>query len=391
MAKLLATLLVLISATVLTRPAEAIDCPLTRQRAFDSIVDRLRHIVPNPEAVGLQERVCVVAVAIQIVGAYPSGLAALSSSITTDLRAALKTIVPGKSAEEALRTPQTYSMLLSELNKKCTSDLQLTPAKDLSREQAARCGLLQIPGAPRGLGSETARLESGNAIGGYDTVSPDPGAGGLTYGRYQLASKAGGIAGFLAALNCPTGHSPCLHESFRYLGKELQNVGGVAAAQDEKSTFAKKWIELAQNDRGMQQAQEAYQSLETWEPMKEFFAKELGIDLPQMSCGLREAAFSIRTQHSGPSTRQIFTQAVGAAGKTDSAAIIKAANAWRLGRLGEEGGFYMTYGNVCLRNAPPPPDFTKAYACKYIDGVRKRWTQESATLASLNAKECPRS
>ena len=78
MAKLLATLLVLISATVLTRPAEAIDCPLTRQRAFDSIVDRLRHIVPNPEAVGLQERVCVVAVAIQMfrvnLGELPSVL-----------------------------------------------------------------------------------------------------------------------------------------------------------------------------------------------------------------------------------------------------------------------------------------------------------------------------
>ena len=369
-------------------PASAQDCPLTRQRSFDSIVDRLREIAANPTAVGQMERICFVSIASQIAGWYPPALSGVASTMNADVRAALAKASPAKSPDNALTSPETYTALVTELAKRCHPETRLIPASALTREQALTCGLIQLPGAPRGLGNFTAKAESGNVIGGFDAVSADPQAGGWTYGRYQLASQAGGISGFLAALTCPTGHSPCLHESFRGVGQALEQAGGLQGAKKEGSAFAKRWVELARTERAMQQAQEAYQALDTWMPMTRFFSDELGIDLNTMSCGLREAVFSIRTQHQTSSTKQIFSEAVKVAGKTDSAAIVKAANEWRLGRLGEPGGYYVRYGDICLRNAPATSK-EKDYACAYLAGVRKRWTSEGPALAKLNAVDCP--
>jgi hypothetical protein len=369
----------------------AADCNTTQQRTFDGLSGRLSKAAASPNSLVLDERVCLVATTSQILGRYPGTLADLTSVQNENLKAALAGLnIPGD--QNLLANALTYSKLAADLKLACPKELREIDPSQLKISDAKKCGFIGLPGAPYGLGAITAKNESGATEGGYAKVSPDPGAGGWTYGRYQLASEKGGMKGFLDALTCPQGASSCLPADFRPIGQQLIALGGVSAAQQKQPDFVAAWVKLSLTDRSMQQAQESYQSLTSWMPVKRFFKDTLAIDLGSMSCGLREAAFSVKVQHSPQSARNIFTAATKLAGTTDSAAIVKAANQWRLDRLGaasDQGGFYSKYGGICYREVPPTENVTKAYACSYLDGVRKRWSAELSNLAELKNKECP--
>jgi hypothetical protein len=368
----------------------ASDCNLSQQRPVDVLLGRLAKASQSPKSLSRAERACLVAVTTQILGRYPGGLKDLTSVENATLRAAIaKTLSHNSPAP--LEDASLFSQLAADLGLQCSPSIRATPAQELEVETAARCGLVGLPGAPAGLGRVTGLHESGTVEGGYAQVSGDPGAGGWTYGRYQLASEAGGIADFLSVIRCTADKSRCLPDGFRPLGDRLVAVGGVQGARSKSKTFVDEWVRLSLYDRAMQQAQESYQVLATWEPIRAYFKADLGIDLNVMSCGLREAAFSIRTQHSWESARRIFAEAVKVAGKTDSEKIVKAANDWRLARLGAkrtDGGFYSTYGDICLRAQSSTKGVSQEFACSYLDGVRKRWSRESSEFGKLHDSGC---
>jgi len=368
------------------------DCHTSQQRTADQLIGRLKVAEADPKTVSVAERTCLVAVAGHVLGRYPGQLNEASSDQNEKLRAAVIATV-GKYDSTSIADRNLFAQLARDLAEQCPKSVQQTLPQMLAADVAAKCGIVSLPGAPIGLGRPTALRESGHAEGGYAEVSGDPGAGGWTYGRYQIASQAGGMTDFLASLSC-TGddQTRCLPSGFRQLGTVLSEAGGVEGARKRTKLFEEAWTRLSFGDRTMQQAQESYQALVVWQPMKKFFSEQLKIDLDKMSCGLREAAFSIQTQHSSKSARLIFAEAVKSAGNSDSAAIVKAANAWRLTRLGEtsaNGGFYSTYGDICIRGMPSKDGVSQAYACSYLDGVRKRWTGEGTELSKLTAVDCP--
>ena len=367
------------------------DCHTSQQRTADELIARLNIAGGTPKEVSVAERACLIAVAGHVLGRYPGPLKEASSEQNEKLRAAV-IATTGKYDPTSIADHTLFSQLAADLAQQCVDSVQQTLPQSLAAEVAARCGIVSLPGAPKGLGRATALRESGHAEGGYADISSDPGAGGWTYGRYQIASEAGGMTDFLAVLSCTGDLSRCLPTSFRQLGTALSVAGGVDGARKRTKLFEETWTELSFSDRTMQQAQESYQALVVWQPIKKFFSGQLNIDLDKMSCGLREAAFSVQTQHSSKSAHLIFSEAVKTAGTTDSAAIVKAANAWRLARLGQkkaDGGFYSTYGDICVRGMPSKDGVSQAYACSYLDGVRNRWTSEGTELSKLTAVECP--
>ena len=367
------------------------DCHTSQQRTADELIARLNIAGVTPKAVSVAERACLVAVGGHVLGRYPGQLGEVSSDQNEKLRAAVIATI-GKYDPTSISDSTLFSQLSADLAQRCQDSVQQTLPESLSAVVAARCGIVGLPGAPKGLGRATALVESGHAEGGYAAVSSDPGAGGWTYGRYQIASEAGGMTDFLAVLSCTGDPSRCLPTSFRQLGTALSAAGGVDGARKRTKLFEDTWTQLSFGDRTMQQAQESYQALVVWQPIKKFFAGQLNIDLDKMSCGLREAAFSVQTQHSSNSAHLIFSEAVKTAGTTDSAAIVKSANAWRLARLGQkkvDGGFYSTYGDICVRGSKSKEGISQAFACSYLDGVRNRWTREGADLSKLTAVDCP--
>ena len=373
------------------QPAHAAtDCHTSQQRTAGELIGRLTLAGTKPQSVSVAERACLVAVTGHVLGRYPGPLKDVSSEQSEKFRATVIATL-GKFDSTTIADGTVFSRLATDLAQQCQDSVQQTLPESLAAEVAARCGIVSLPGAPKGLGRATALRESGHSEGGYAEVSGDPGAGGWTYGRYQIASEAGGMTDFLAVLSCTGDPSRCLPTSFRQLATTLSNAGGVDGARKRSKLFEHTWTQLSFGDRTMQQAQESYQALVVWQPMKNFFSEQLKIDLDKMSCGLREAAFSVQTQHSSNSAHLIFSEAVKSAGTTDSAAIVKVANDWRLARLGQkkvDGGFYSTYGDICLRGLKSKDGFSQAYACSYLDEVRNRWTTEGADLSILTAVDC---
>jgi len=361
------------------------DCNLSKQRTADDLFARLSRAAAKPATLSLQERICLVDVVGQILGKIPQDL----TKSTGDLRAEIIAILPpGQDPKSSLSAKTLFLDLKTQLQLKCTEEIRKVPSTQLKPQTASSCGIVRLPGSPAGLGRITAMFESGSSEGGYDTISGDPGAGGWTYGKYQLASDVGGIDNFLKRLSCHEAGN-CLPAEFKPLADKLVAAGGSQAAQEKSADFERTWLDLSRNDRLMQQAQESYQALVIWEPMKLFFSSEFSLDLAEATCGLREASFSILTQHKTSSAKQIFRQAVKVAGKDDNAAIVREANKWRLSKLGVPNGYYSTYGQICSGAKPPSASVTVAYACAYIKGVRERWTNEGARLAALNNKACP--
>ena len=381
--------LVVVGACLAMLPAQVIaGCPATWLYSHDRITERLQVGIERPQSVSNAERNCLAGIVGQALDLYPQGRQALDAAVSPELT----TFFANLSVTGSLDSPAdraVYQQLLAAFESVCTPDIRKAEPRSLTAEEALRCGLIVLPGAPPGLGRYVAQFESGNAVGGYESISGDPGAGGWTYGKYQMAADAGGISGFLDALLCRN-TTTCLPQDFRRLGRQLEAAGGLDAARKATSEFSSVWISLSQNDRMMQQAQESYQALKVWQPAAKVLS-DLGIDPDEHSCGLREAALSVYTQHKASSSRAIFGAAAATSGLEDDAAIIRAANAYRLVKLGEPGGFYTTYGDICSGRNAPTAETSKQYACSYLDGVRKRWTEESRLLSSpaLSAPNCP--
>lgn len=376
-----------LAAWVVAVPAAAATaCPKTRQLTFDALLARV-DLAAGGGSVGQVERICLVGVASRTSGDTPGGLAAVTDTLDAGVVAALAKLNPGMAPAAALAESSTFKALGARLRTGCPPSMAVIPAAQLTPKAAGGCGVLRLPGTPRGLGLQVAGFESG--ADGYASISADPGAGGWTYGKYQLASSKGGVSGFLSAIACPPGVVGCRMQGYDDLAKALAAAGGLKAAQQHKPAFVEAWTRLSLEDRSMQLAQEIYPVITNWDPMRAYLAKRHGIELASMSCGLREAAFSIRIQHQASSAEEIFDAAIATAGKADSSAIVRAANDYRLAKLGKPGGYYARYGAICSGAAPPEGGATQTYACKYITGVRRRWLTEKAVLAKLGAVDCP--
>lgn len=122
-------------------------------------------------------------------------------------------------------------------------------------------------------GSVMSKYESG---GSYDRVSSgvnDP--GGVSYGKYQLASKAGSLDSFLDA----SGY----RDDFK--GLSTNSAG-----------FKRKWQELGKNDPDFQKAQDAYAHTRYYQPLADKL-KSNGIDLTDRGPGVQETLLSMAIQH----------------------------------------------------------------------------------------------
>lgn len=364
-------------------------CERAKQLAFPALLADLEKVRLSPMGQSTAVRSCLVSVSLNVLGEGAGNLSNASARLTRTEEQALSRIAP--SMERPLDKPETYQRIAAKLKSQCSYEPEALDPATFTAKDASRCGLVRLPGGSSDLGRLTAKHEAGTVDGGYDAITGDPGAGGLTYGRYQLAADVGGVASFLKAVTCPTGHHYCLPRDFGELGRRLEAAGGVAGARSGTAEFRRTWKQLAQNDRLMQQAQESYHALRIWKPVKDLFERRFGIKLNEASCGLREAAFSVATQHSFPSTERIFTEAVKQARPRDFDGIVTEANRWRIEKLGKpkaEGGFYAGYGDVCYRGKPPPQSFTKVFACRYLHGVGERWKREGKEFSALQAVRC---
>ncbi|MDB5679846.1 hypothetical protein [Sphingomonas bacterium] len=387
-------LLLSILATILFGAASAsahpAPCENSQQQSYEQLDAWLHGMAKSPGAYSLDRRLCVAEIVGQALGGYPAPLERLTLDRADPAVLALLAGLDGKGAiDAALNDNKIYQAMADRLEAQCTPAIRALGPRDLLPEQAAKCVLLRLPGTPYGLGVWTAREEGG---GHYATISNDSGAGGWTYGKYQLASEAGGMESFLASFNCPIVATTCLNRAYRPVGLALGAAGGLAGAKQNSPLFNDAWTKLSLNSRLMQQAQEGYHVLLVWNPMRDLFRTDFAIDLDHMSCGFREAVFSIFTQHKLQSTKAMFSATIASVGSGDQQAIIRGVNDWRLARLGQKvdgTGFYLKYGAICSAAASPTAGTTRKFACEYIDGVRTRWEKERAELPKLDKEDCP--
>jgi hypothetical protein len=104
--------------------------------------------------------------------------------------------------------------------------------------------------------------------------------GGMSYGTYQLSSKAGRADAFVK----------------KYYPTEFQ---GLKAGTDE---FTKKWKSLAASDPAALRKNEHTYIKEThYDPQIKKLQKDLGLDVAKRSAVLRDVVWSVAVQH-GPNT-----------------------------------------------------------------------------------------
>jgi LysM repeat protein len=139
--------------------------------------------------------------------------------------------------------------------------------------------------APAGseLGKLSAKFETGNR--GPGTVSTGAGdKGGVSYGSYQMSSKLGVVARFLAQLDPP----------FRNLFGSL--VPGTAP-------FTATWKQLAATRRDeFQERQHAFIKKTHYDPLVAKIKKEDGLDVNNRSRALQDVIWSTAVQHGGASS-----------------------------------------------------------------------------------------
>jgi hypothetical protein len=140
------------------------------------------------------------------------------------------------------------------------------------------------PAAPtpaRRLGALSERYESGGR--GPGTVSSglrDP--GGVSYGLYQLASKTGTVAAFMAA------------EGVRWSRDFLDKAPGSAP-------FSAAWAAVAARDPvAFGEAQHAFIERSHYRPAIAAVKARTGLDLDRRADAVRDACWSCSVQHGGP-------------------------------------------------------------------------------------------
>lgn len=142
--------------------------------------------------------------------------------------------------------------------------------------------VLLVPAVALGddqLGKLSEKYESGGR--GPGTVSSGKGdPGGVSYGTYQLSSKAGRADEFVR----------------RYYPEEFK---GLKAGTEE---FTRKWKEIAAKDPdGLRRNEHAYIKETHYDPQVKKLAKELALDVTKRSAALRDVVWSTAVQH-GPNT-----------------------------------------------------------------------------------------
>ena len=144
------------------------------------------------------------------------------------------------------------------------------------------------------LGSLSRRFESNGRPGaiGFDS------AGGFSYGAYQIASRTGTMATFLAFLS----------SRFPVLSGPLEDAGGAVAAKAGTDAFKSAWQQLAANpDFG--KAQHDFIAATHYEPFARVLAgPPLRLDLSMRTPVLRDVAWSVAVQHGA--ANRVFANAL---------------------------------------------------------------------------------
>ncbi|MEZ5744008.1 MAG: hypothetical protein R3D89_09900 [Sphingomonadaceae bacterium] len=162
--------------------------------------------------------------------------------------------------------------------------------------------------AQRKLGALSERYESGGR--GAGTVSGGQGdPGGVSYGTYQLASRTGTAAKFVASEGKPW-------------ARELRDAPG-------SSGFSAAWREIAVNNEpeAFGEAQHAFIKRTHYDPVVKAVRAKTGVDLDGFPHALRDVVWSLAVQHGGAA--RIIQSAIAKAGAGDAGALIEAIYAER--------------------------------------------------------------
>lgn len=195
-----------------------------------------------------------------------------------------------------------------------------------------------------GLGAVSARFES---RGGAGTVSSGKGdKGGVSYGKYQLASKNGSVSKFLKAS-----------------GYDKQFAGLKPGSKE----FGDRWRSIAKSDPNFEKAQHDY-IVDTHYAPQLARLKRKGIDLSGRGRAVQEAIFSTSVQH-GAST-SVIEKALKdkPVAKMTDAQIVAAIQDYKANNV--ESHF-------------------KSSSADQRRGVAKRIAQEKALLLSLASEQQP--
>ncbi|WP_188710062.1 VgrG-related protein [Novosphingobium marinum] len=142
------------------------------------------------------------------------------------------------------------------------------------------------------LGSLSAKFESGGrGPGAVSSGAGDP--GGVSYGTYQLSSKAGTVQAFVA------------NE-----GRRWAEIFGDAKPGTERFTTAWRAIAAAEGD-AFDDAQHAFIARTHYDPAVAGVLADTGLDLDGRHDAVRDATWSVAVQHGG--ARRILRAAVARA------------------------------------------------------------------------------
>jgi hypothetical protein len=166
---------------------------------------------------------------------------------------------------------------------------------------------LAVEPAKRNLGALSERYESGGR--GAGTVSGGQGdPGGVSYGTYQLASRTGTAAKFVATEGKPW-------------ARELRDAPG-------SSGFSAAWREIAAREpEAFGEAQHAFIKRTHYDPVVKAVRAKTGVDLDGFPHALRDVVWSLAVQHGGAA--RIIQSAIAKAGAGDARALIEAIYAKR--------------------------------------------------------------
>lgn len=151
-----------------------------------------------------------------------------------------------------------------------------------------------------GLGSLAARYESGSegiAAIGYDRT------GGTSYGKYQIASRPGSMAGFLSFLE---GEAPDIAERL--------TAAGPANTGSRKGEMPEVWRAIASEEPDrFEDLQERFIHQSHYEPALNA-VQRIGYDTRLFSPAMKEVLWSTAVQHGPSGAASIFAQAAEGVG-----------------------------------------------------------------------------
>ena len=144
------------------------------------------------------------------------------------------------------------------------------------------------------LGSLSERYESGGR--GPGTVSTGRGdPGGVSYGTYQLSSRAGTVAAFVA-------------------GEGARWAAIFGAAKPGSDTFSARWKDIAEREPdAFAEAQHAFIERTHYRPAVQAVLDTTGLDLDSRHNAIRDATWSCAVQHGGAA--KILSAAVASVDK----------------------------------------------------------------------------